>query len=215
MSLVECIYNPNHKMKKSQKEIHEMRCPDRFKKQNEFLLCPYNPTHKIKKELYERHLLECANKPKISKEEKENVEKARELNDIITEQDEIQYTRMKYYKNAVQEPEIIGVSKSQMKKNKKKREKMIKNKFKKVNESESKSMIKMADDLDQENYGNDNPNHVNNFEEDYEFDYGNENDNAKEEFYTEYNPNDEDKDIGKYSANIINPEDIDKILGYK
>ena len=31
MSLVECRYNPNHRMKASRREIHEQKCPDRFK----------------------------------------------------------------------------------------------------------------------------------------------------------------------------------------
>ena len=36
MEKVACIYNPNHLVKPSRKQIHEMKCPDRFKKQNEF-----------------------------------------------------------------------------------------------------------------------------------------------------------------------------------
>ena len=30
-SLVACRFNPNHRMKPSKREIHEQKCPDRFK----------------------------------------------------------------------------------------------------------------------------------------------------------------------------------------
>ena len=108
MEKVACIYNPNHLVKPSRKQIHEMKCPDRFKKQNEFKLCPYNPNHNIKKELYEKHILECPNRPKISYEEEQNIERAKKMNDIATEQEQIQMIRMKLYKDCEQEKEIPG-----------------------------------------------------------------------------------------------------------
>ena len=36
--------------------------------------------------------------------------------------------------------------------------------------------------------------------------------NKQNQFYV-YDPNEEDKDIGKFSANIVNPEEIKRILG--
>ena len=42
MSLVECRYNPNHRMKASKREIHEQKCPDRFKCEKKYKHCPYD-----------------------------------------------------------------------------------------------------------------------------------------------------------------------------
>ena len=210
MELVECRYNPNHIVKKSRIEIHEQKCPDRLKKQNEYKLCPYNPRHHIKKELFEKHKLECENRPKISIEEEKEIEKARDLNDMATEQEQIQYARMKYYKDCIQEPEITGISQNSMRKNKKKRDKIIKKKFEEIAELDSKNIVKYADGLDQDNNNDDNPHEIDNFEGDLDFDI--ENDNINEEYFYKYNPNDEDKDINKYSANIIIPKEIEKIL---
>ena len=83
-----CRYNPNHKMKPNRLLIHEQKCPDRLKKQDLYRLCPYNPNHKIEKEKYEQHILVCENKPKITLEEQENIERARKLNDIADEKEQ-------------------------------------------------------------------------------------------------------------------------------
>ena len=213
MNLVACIYNPNHLVKPSRKQIHEMKCPDRFKKQNEFKLCPYNPNHNIKKELYEKHILECPNRPKISYEEEQNIERSKKMNDIATEQEQIQMIRMKLYKDCEQEKEIPGISKENMKKNKEKREKILKKKFKEITESEGRYIAEIADknDLDQIN-DNENKHEIDNFEGDLDFDLENENKGGKEVFFYRYNPNDEDKDINEYSANIIDPNEIKRIL---
>ena len=213
MTLVACIYNPNHLVKPSRKQIHEMKCPDRFKKQNEFKLCPYNPNHNIKKELYEKHILECPNRPKISYEEEQNIERSKKMNDIATEQEQIQMIRMKLYKDCEQEKEIPGISKENMKKNKEKREKILKKKFKEITESEGRYIAEIADknDLDQIN-DNENKHEIDNFEGDLDFDLENENKGGKEVFFYRYNPNDEDKDINEYSANIIDPNEIKRIL---
>ena len=213
MNLVACIYNPNHLVKPSRKQIHEMKCPDRFKKQNEFKLCPYNPNHNIKKELYEKHILECPNRPKISYEEQQNIESSKKMNDIATEQEQIQMIRMKLYKDCEQEKEIPGISKENMKKNKEKREKILKKKFKEITESEGRYIAEIADknDLDQIN-DNENKHEIDNFEGDLDFDLENENKGGKEVFFYRYNPNDEDKDINEYSANIIDPNEIKRIL---
>ena len=211
-----CRYNPNHKMKPSRLLIHEQKCPDRLKKQDLYRLCPYNPNHKIEKEKYEKHILECENKPKITLEEQENVERAKKMNDMASEQEQIKFARMKYYKDCVQEPEIPGISKDQMKKNKEKMEKKLKKKFKDVAEYEGRFISAMADkDFEQINNEENNPHEFDNFGGDFDFEDENENKNVNEIYFYRYNPNDEDKDIDKCSANIINPEEIKKILKEK
>ena len=211
-----CRYNPNHKMKPSRLLIHEQKCPDRLKKQDLYRLCPYNPNHKIEKEKYEKHILECENKPKITLEEQENVERAKKMNDMASEQEQIKFARMKYYKDCVQEPEIPGISKDQMKKNKEKMEKKLKKKFKDVAEYEGRFISAMADkDFEQINNEENNPHEFDNFDGDFDFEDENENKNVNEIYFYRYNPNDEDNDINKYSANIINPEEIKKILKEK
>ena len=211
-----CRYNPNHKMKPSRLLIHEQKCPDRLKKQDLYRLCPYNPNHKIEKEKYEKHILECENKPKITLEEQENVERAKKMNNMASEQEQIKFARMKYYKDCVQEPEIPGISKDQMKKNKEKMEKKLKKKFKDVAEYEGRFISAKADkDFEQINNEENNPHEFDNFGGDFDFEDENENKNVNEIYFYRYNPNDEDKDINKYSANIINPEEIKKILKEK
>ena len=110
-----CRFNPNPKMKSiTRREIHEQKCPDRLKKQNEYKLCPYNPYHYVRNESYEKHIKDCKDKPKISFQE-EDKEKAKALDDIISEQEQIKYARMKYYKDCIQEPKIVGISDKNMK----------------------------------------------------------------------------------------------------
>ena len=135
------------------------------------------------------------------------------MNDIATEQEQIQMIRMKLYKDCEQEKEIPGISKENMKKNKEKREKILKKKFKEITESEGRYIAEIADknDLDQIN-DNENKHEIDNFEGDLDFDLENENKGGKEVFFYRYNPNDEDKDINEYSANIIDPNEIKRIL---
>ena len=211
MSLVECRFNPNHKVKKSRILIHEMKCPDKIKKQNEFKLCPYNPYHYIKNELFEKHKLECDSRPKITNEEEQSIEKTRQMNNIATEQEEIKCARMKYYKDPIQEPQIPGISKDSMKKNQKKREKILKKKLEEKTVSEGKCIVDVVNNLDKDN-NKDNPHNIENSEGELDFDDESENKYIKLEHYYKYNPNNEDKDINKYSANIINPNEIKRIL---
>ena len=258
MSLVSCIYNPNHKMKPSRKEIHEQKCPDRFKCQTQYKQCPYDPLHKVKKEEYEDHLLNCKSRPKISIEEEREIEKAKTLNDIATEQEQIRYARQKYYKNCVEEPEITGISKKTQKKNKKKQDRNLREKFSELNKKESDHIAAMANKVDDDDDDGNESHNLENFDGDKNFDLEfepkkedeiisfekkNKNENKEKEnkkgkndsisdkknsnkineinfqnnqkmFYV-YDPNEEDKDIGKYSANIIVPEEVYKILGYE
>ena len=216
MNMAVCRYNPNHKMKPSRLLIHEQKCPDRLKKQDLYRLCPYNPNHKIEKEKYEQHILVCENKPKITLEEQENIERARQLNDIADEKEQIRYARMKYYKDCVQEPEIPGISQNQMKKNKEKVEKKLKKKFKEVAESEGRFISEIADkDYEEINNGENNPHEFDNIDEDFDIDIENDNKKENEIYFYRYNPNDEDKDVGRNSANVINPEEIKRILKEK
>jgi hypothetical protein len=244
-------------MKPSRKEIHEQKCPDRFKCQTQYKQCPYDPLHKVKKEEYEDHLLKCKSRPKISIEEEREIEKAKTLNDIATEQEQIRYARQKYYKNCVEEPEITGISKKTQKKNKKKQDRNLREKFSELNKKESDHVAAMANKVDDDDDGNESHNLENfdgdkNFDLEFEskredkiisFEKKNKNENKEKEikkgkndnnsskknsnkineinfqnnqkmFYV-YDPNEEDKDISKYSANIIVPEEVYKILGYE
>ena len=210
MEKIACIYNPNNLVKPSRKQINEIKYPDRFKKQNEFKLCPYNPNHTIKKELYEKHILECKDRPKITYEEEENIERSKKMNDIATEQDQIEFDRMKYYKNYIKDPEIPGISQKKKKKNKEKREKILKKKFKEITESEGRYIAQIAENEDKNDL--EQKHEIENFEGDLDFNLEDENKNGKNVYFYRYNPNDEDKDINEYSANVINPIEIKKIL---
>lgn len=66
MSIVQCRYNPNHKMKISRLLIHEDSCPD--SKGKLLLSCPYNPVHKLKPGNFENHKKECPQRPKVDEQ---------------------------------------------------------------------------------------------------------------------------------------------------
>ena len=83
--------------------------------------CPYDPLELILEKDYEKHLLECKSRPNITAKEEEEIVKAKVLNDIATENQQIQHARQKYYKSCVEEPEIPGLGKSKQKKKKNKR----------------------------------------------------------------------------------------------
>ena len=126
MSLVACRYNPNHKMKASKREIHELKCPDRLKCQIKYKQCPYDPLELIREEEYEKHLLECKNRPRITEEEQKTIEKAIEKNNIDEEKEQIKYARERYYKGCVEESDIPGISQKSKKNNKKKQNRISK-----------------------------------------------------------------------------------------
>ena len=235
MNLVECRYNPNHKMKPGKREIHEQKCPDRFKCRKKFKYCPYDPLELIPENEYEKHLLECKSRPKITAEEEEEIKRAKTLNNIPTEREQIEYARKKYYKGCVEEPEIPGLikSKQQQKKNNKK----LKEKFSELNKKEANLIVAMAKhDNEDDNEEDDNQHEIKDFPADklFEFekeeknfkkkiiddiknekikDNKNEDNESKKSYFYEYDPNEEDKNIGKFSANIIDPEEINAILG--
>lgn len=276
MSLVQCRYNPNHKMKASKREIHEQKCPDRFTCKIKYKHCPYDPLELIEEKDYEKHILECKSRPNITIEEQEEIERASQLNDIATEREQILYARNKYYKGCVEEPDIPGISQSTKKKNKKKQNKYLNKKFSELTKKESNHLAAMAakvGDDDDGGYGNES-HHLENFTGDQNFDlefgskneetneikgFGNnfeekkEKEKVKEEgkekqkekgkeeqkrrekqmeknvnknesnknennfrknqgLFFEYDPNEEDRLIGKFSANIVNPEEIQRIL---
>ncbi len=78
-------------MKASRREIHEQKCPDRFKfPKKKYKHCPYDPLELILEKDYEKHLLECKSRPNITAKEEKEIEKAKVLNDIATERQQIQ-----------------------------------------------------------------------------------------------------------------------------
>ena len=234
-SLVACRFNPNHRMKPSKREIHEQKCPDRFRKN--LVYCPYDPLELIDEKELESHKKICKNRPRITEKEEKEIENAKKLNDIATEKEQIKYARQKYYKGCVEEPQIEGLG--NRKQQKKKANKKLKEKFSELNKQEANAIAKAADKVDSDN-SSDNGNHnIGNFPEDEHFDLENEKDNEnnkkkdektnkieesknKNDFinnkqnkgssFYKYDPNDEDKDIGKNSANIIVPSTIYAIL---
>ena len=235
MNLVECRYNPNHKMKPGKREIHEQKCPDRFKCRKKFKYCPYDPLELIPENEYKKHLLECKSRPKITVEEEEEIERAITLNDVATEREQIEYARRQYYKGCVEEPEIPGLTKS--KQQQKKNNKKLKEKFSELNKKEANLIVAMAKhDNEDDNEEDDNQHEIKDFPADklFEFekeeknfkkkiiddiknekikDNKNEDNESKKSYFYEYDPNEEDKNIGKFSANIIDPEEINAILG--
>ena len=132
------------------------------------------------------------------------------MNDIATEQEQIEFDRMKYYKDCIKDPEIPGISQEKMKKNKEKREKILKKKFKEITESEGRYIAQIAENEDKNDL--EQKHEIENFEGDLDFNLEDENKNGKNVYFYRYNPNDEDKDINEYSANVINPIEIKKIL---
>ena len=252
MNLAQCRYNPAHKMKRSRLEIHEQKCPDRHKCKIKYVYCPYDPTDLIKEEDLESHKLICKYRPNITDKDQEEIDKAKESNNIETEKEQIKLARSKYYKDCVEEPDIPGLSKASKKNNKKKQNKILKEKFSEETKKEASlfgSMVNREGDLDGEG---EETHHLKNFTADQHFDldfesqektnsfgqsnYKNESKNTndkkikndknkkdsqnnkiinqnKKNYFYKYDPNDEDKDIGKTSANIINPKEIDIILG--
>ena len=247
MSLVQCRFNPNHKMKASRREIHEQKCPDRFACKKKYKYCPYNPLELIEEDKYEEHIRVCNHKPNITVEEEEQIEKAKKMNDIATEQEKIKYARLKYYKGCVEEPEIPGLGNN--KQQKKKKNKKLRGKFTELNKQEADRFAEMAGKENEDDYNVNESHNLEDFPADQNFDLGNEKENEekkknfeknkKEEkkddknnkkednnkkeqnnkkinrnnqkFY-KYDPNEEDKDINKYSANILNPQEIYMIL---
>ena len=241
MSLVACRYNPNHRMKPSKREIHEQKCPDRLKCQIKYKQCPYDPLELIKEEEYEKHILNCKSRPKISIEEQQDIERARTLNDLATEKEQILAVRETYYKGCVEEPEIPGLPKKKQKTNKKKQKfvKGIQKAFCEQEERHIAALAEMANDKEENEETQNQNSHQFDFpgDEEYSFDeeeekeikrkpnkkeespkkennkntFGNYNNKSKKENYY-YDPNDEDNDITKDSANVIIPKVVYKIL---
>ena len=278
MSLVACRFNPSHKMKASRREIHEQKCPDRFRCQIKYKRCPYDPLELIEEKDYEAHLLVCKSRPKITVEEQAAIERAKELNDIATEKEQIKYAREKYYKGCVEEPDIPGISNKSKKNNKKKQNKKLKKQFepmakkeedhfaavvdkgqdsedddnhnlsqlsadnhfdldtkqegekkeeKEINTNSEKSTKENTDGKkndkinDNKNIKSDNNNNKSDRNNKNKSDNKNnkkdedkkkENNQKKVRMFYRYDPNEEDKDIGKFSANVVVPDAIYQIL---
>ena len=200
-------------------------------------MCPYNPLELIKEEDYEDHIKNCKSKPRISEEDKKNMDKAIKLNDINKEKKEISIARRSYYKNYDEEEEIPELD-SNLQKNK---ESKSKYKNEKSGERKEKEANEIVDMIKNENEYESHE--IKNFEVDNNFDLDDNKENQiqetrdkkvkngrrkekekiiskkndlintkKENYFCKYDPNYEDKDINKYSINIIIPEEIRKIL---
>ena len=190
MSLVSCRFNPNHKMKPSKREIHEQKCPDRFRCKIKYKYCPYDPLELIKEEEYEAHLLICKSRPKITVEEEQEIERAKKLNDIATEKEQIKYAREKYYKGCVEEEEIPGLGKNAQKKNKKKQNKILKKKFEPIVKQEERNITAIAS---QEPDDDDDNHDINDLSADLDFDLDNEKEEEKIEENNAKRPNNKNK----------------------
>lgn len=190
MSLVSCRFNPNHKMKPSKREIHEQKCPDRFRCKIKYKYCPYDPLELIKEEDYEAHLLVCKSRPKITREEEEAIEQAKKLNDIATEKEQIKYAREKYYKGCVEEPEIPGLGKNAQKKNKKKQNKILKKKFEPIVKQEENHITAM---VNHDPIYDDDTHDINDLSADLDFDLDNEKEEEKIEEHNAKKPNNKNK----------------------
>ena len=241
MSLVACRYNPNHKMKASKREIHELKCPDRLKCQIKYKHCPYDPLELIREEEYEKHLLECKNMPRITEEEQKSIEKAIEKNNIDEEKEQIKYARERYYKGCVEESDIPGISEKSKKINKKKQNRISKKKCASTAKKEEEKFPTLEDNEHDNDDDDDDENHnLSDLSADEEFNLNNkheetdeqkkndikidsnnnkkdkdkkkENNKKKVGMFYRYDPNEEDKDIDKFSANILVPHAIYEIL---
>ena len=225
MSLAQCRYNPNHKMKPSKRQIHEQKCPDKYRCKIKYKYCPYNPIELIKEEDYDNHILICKSRPRISVEDRKIMDKSIELNDINKEKKEISISRLSLYKTYFEKEEIPELNLNFQKNN----EKILK---KEVNEI--LDMIK--NDNEYESHEIKDFDVENNFElkdkKENQFQIirgkkvkadkkslkenitiNNKNLNIiKENYFCKYDPNEEDKDINKYSANIIIPNIIKRTL---
>ena len=72
-NLVQCPFNPSHKVKKCRLITHKKICPDR--KNKALVQCPYNPNHQVTIENFDKHKAKCPNKVIINSDlEKEMAE---------------------------------------------------------------------------------------------------------------------------------------------
>jgi len=62
MSLVECPYNPEHKMPLDSLLKHFSKCKSMKKLQRHFKVCPFNPLHHIPTADYDAHIEGCKDK---------------------------------------------------------------------------------------------------------------------------------------------------------
>ena len=225
MSLAQCRYNPNHKMKPSKREIHEQKCQDKYRCKIKYKYCPYNPIELIKEEDYDYHILICKSRPRIIVEDRKIMDKSIELNDINKEKKEISISRLSLYKTYSEKEEISELNSNFQKNNEKRWEKEV---------NEIVDMIKNDNEYESHE--------IKDFDVDNNFELKDKKENQfqiirgkkakadkkslkeniiinknnlniiKENYFCKYDPNEEDKDINKYSANIIIPNIIKRIL---
>ena len=151
--LVQCPFNPTHKVKKCRLITHKKICPD--KKNKGFVQCPYNPNHQVTIENFEKHKAKCPSRVVINSDlEKEmeefiknkTIEKL-EINPVI-KQEKLE-KEDKEDKENIQNNynEILGLNHQKKKKKKKNNNKKIKHE-KKAEKQELKEIEEKAIDLE-------------------------------------------------------------------
>ena len=122
--LVQCPFNPAHKVKKCRLITHKKICPDKDIKG--FVQCPFNPSHIVTVENLERHKAKCPSKVVINSElEKEMQEFIKnKKNNFISDDSNKESKKEKISQkenipNNLNEIEGLNSKKSKIKKNKK------------------------------------------------------------------------------------------------
>ena len=184
MSLVECRFNPNHKVKSSRLIIHEKKCPDR--NNGRAIQSEDDPNLKIivgshnDSSIYNSSIKKASDSRFYEKIKQKNIEKEKETEDKFERLRKQMYKDSKDYEQTIQ--------------NEKNNNNMFKNKKKKKNKNKNSN-----NNNDKENLFNVNINEIQNEnKENYQFiddkfdlddDFKNENNNEEQSNYIKYNKN--------------------------
>ncbi len=185
MSLVECRFNPNHKVKSSRLIIHEKKCPDR--NNGRAIQSEDDPNLKIivgshnDSSIYNNSIKKASDSRFYEKIKQKNIEKEKETEDKFEQLRKQMYKDSKDYEQTIQ--------------NEKNNNNMFKNKKKKKNKNKNSN----NNNNDKENLFNVNINEIQNEnKENYQFiddkfdlddDFKNENNNEEQSNYIKYNKN--------------------------
>ena len=104
MSLVQCRYNPNHRVRESRLFAHEYNCPN--KSNPTVRICPYNIMHKIPDYAFKKHVRNCPDKITINKEDEDNLRRAVGEIDVKTVEDSIVEDRLTHFLPSMLKSEI-------------------------------------------------------------------------------------------------------------
>jgi hypothetical protein len=184
MSLVECRFNPNHKVKSSRLIIHEKKCPDR--NNGRAIQSEDDPNLKIivgshnDSSIYNSSIKKASDSRFYEKIKQKNIEKEKETEDKFEQLRKQMYKDSKDYEQTIQ--------------NEKNNNNMFKNKKKKKNKNKNSN-----NNYDKENLFNVNINEIQNEnKENYQFiddkfdlddDFKNENNNEEQSNYIRHNKN--------------------------